>query len=351
MKLLTFEVATPVGRFQRLGALLDTPDYILDLNAAYRWWHVDRGVSMAHERADLTVPSSMTSFIQGGDISLEEASKILTKANAEWNCTEAARFKGDNGEQLMFHTSAVKVRCPLPRPNSLRDFITFEAHIKRGYEIRNAPFPEEWYKRPVYYKGNRCTVMGPNDTIYTPHYTQKLDYELEYACVLGKEGLNLDEDAAWDAIFGFTILNDFSARDIQFKEMTCRLGPAKGKDFATAIGPYIVTKDEIADVRNLTMTARVNGEQWSEGNSGTSHWTWAQMVAYASQEEAVYPTDVMGSGTVGGGCGYELDRWVQPGDVVELEVTGLGVLKNTIGGPRPSDESLKGQEASYVVSG
>jgi 2-keto-4-pentenoate hydratase/2-oxohepta-3-ene-1,7-dioic acid hydratase in catechol pathway len=129
------------------------------------------------------------------------------------------------------------------------------------------------------------------------------------------------------------VMNDLSARDIQRKEMQVRLGPAKGKDFATAIGPWLVTPDEVGDDRDLPMAVRVNGEVWSEGNAGTSYWTFAQMIAHASMDETLYPGDIFGSGTVGRGCGLELDRWIQPGDVVELEIARLGVLRNPIGQP------------------
>ena len=133
-----------------------------------------------------------------------------------------------------------------------------------------------------------------------------------------------------DYIAGFTIMNDFSARDIQRKEMKVRLGPAKGKDFATAIGPVLVTPDEIGDPYNLRMAAKVNGELWSEGNSGTIYHSFEKMIAFASQDEMLYPGDLIGSGTVGTGCGLEIDRWIQPGDVVELEIEKIGVLRNKV---------------------
>lgn len=330
MKLVTFDVSTPVGRFQRLGVLLENMEYLLDLNATYAWWLQEQGFANAKRLADAVIPASMRGFIEGGHHSLEEARKVLTVATSEWNLQEAIRFKGENGENLLFHQSNVKLLAPLPNPNSLRDFLAFEAHTKKGYERRGQQIPEEWYQIPVYYKGNHRSIIGPNEPVIWPRYTQKLDYELEMACIIGKQGRDIAEEDATPYIFGFTILNDFSARDIQMTEMKCRLGPAKGKDFATAIGPWIVTADEIPDPRNLRMVARINGEVWSDGNTGTSHWTWEQMIAHVSNEEDLYPTDIFGSGTVGGGCGYELDRWIQPGDVVELEIEGLGVLRNTV---------------------
>lgn len=347
MKLLMFEVITPLGRIQRLGALLNNTDYVLDLNNAYAWWLSEHGPYAHNETqavplAQVILPETMRGLIDGGARSLEAAQTVLDYANSHFDVSEHKRYKGLNGENLIFELKTVRLKCPLPNPNSLRDFITFEAHIKRGYEIRQAPMPQEWYNRPVYYKGNHRSIIGPNLPVYWPSYTQKLDYELEYACVLGKSGINITEEQAEDYIFGYCILNDFSARDVQFKEMTVRLGPAKGKDFCTAIGPYIVTKDEIPDVRNLTMTAKVNGEIWSQGNSGTSHWTWPQIIAYLSQDEMIYPTDILGSGTVGGGCGYEHDRWIQPGDIVTLEVDHLGSLRNPIARTRqesPDEEN------------
>lgn len=295
-----------------LGALINNEQCVLNL-LAYA------------EKVDSTLVESLGSMrelIESGSMVWQKVTRL--KVQAEQN------LEALQSEKIVTPLAEVTLENPLPNPNSLRDFITFEAHIKRGYEIRNKPFPEEWYERPVYYKGNHRTVFGPNDAIEWPCYTQKLDYELEYACIVGQQGQDITVEKATDYIFGFTILNDWSARDIQFKEMMCRLGPAKGKDFATSIGPYIVTPDEIPDIRNLTMRAFVNGEKWSEGNSGTSYWTWEEMIAYVSLGETIYPSDILGSGTVGGGCGYELQRWIQPGDEIILEVDGLGQLKNTI---------------------
>ena len=197
-------------------------------------------------------------------------------------------------------------------------------------ERRGQPIPPEWYKAPVYYKGNHRTIIGPDEDLPWPLDTTKLDYELELACVIGSKGRDISEQDAHHYIAGYTIMNDFSARDIQFQEMACRLGPAKGKDFATALGPSLVTPDDITDLGALTMVARVNGEEWSRGCFGTIHWSFSQMIEHVSQDECIYPGDLFGSGTVGGGCGLELDRYLQPGDVVELEIQPIGILRTTI---------------------
>lgn len=341
MKLVTFEVATVLGRFERLGAILGQSEYILDLHAATTWWLTQRGHGVAERVASAMVPPNMRGFIEAGQASLELAREIVDFVNAEWNAQEALRFKGIQGENLLFHLSNIKLKAPLPNPNSLRDFLTFEAHIKRGYEIRGGTVPPQWYDMPVYYKGNHRSILGPNDPVTWPDFTKKLDYELEWACIIGKSGQNIAEADAASYIFGYTILNDWSARDIQMEEMKCRLGPAKGKDFATSIGPVIVTADEIPDPRNLRMTAKINGELWSEGNTGTSYWTWEQVIAHVSQDETLYPSDLLGSGTVGGGCGYELDRWIQVGDTVELEVEGIGILRSPVSSKEQLQRAVK----------
>jgi 2-keto-4-pentenoate hydratase/2-oxohepta-3-ene-1,7-dioic acid hydratase in catechol pathway len=230
----------------------------------------------------------------------------------------------------MYSVADVQLSAPLPDPPSLRDFIAFEDHIAATSKKRGQSIPPEWYKAPVYYKGNHRTIIGPDDPLSWPLDTTKLDYELELACIIGRKGKDISERQAEDYIAGYTIMNDFSARDIQFQEMACRLGPAKGKDFATALGPCLVTPDEIADLGALTMIARVNGEEWSRGRFGTIHWSFPQMIAHVSRGEAIYPGDVFGSGTVGGGCGLEMDRYLKPGDVVELEIQPIGVLRTNV---------------------
>lgn len=226
-----------------------------------------------------------------------------------------------------------RLLAPLPNPTALRDFFAFEDHARAGSARRNEPFPEDWFSVPAYYKGNHREVYGPEDVVPWPSYTRKLDFECEIACVVGLKGRDLSPEDAAGHIFGYTVFNDLSARDIQKKEMVLRMGPAKGKDFANAFGPFLVTADSLDPKRDLTMTVRVNGEVWSEGAFGAQHWGFPLMVSHVSQGETVYPGDMFGSGTFHKGCGLDLDRWVKPGDVIELDVPAIGVLRNTFGRP------------------
>ena len=223
---------------------------------------------------------------------------------------------------------------PCIEAGSLRDFIAFEEHIKTVRSRRGDKVPPAWYELPAYYKGNYRSLIGHDQPLRWPRYTEKLDYELELACIIGKQGIDIPEPQAAGYIGGYAVLNDWSARDIQFQEGSVGLGPSKGKDFGTSIGPWLVTPDEF-NPKNARMTARINGELWSDGNIGKIHWGFPQMIAHVSMEEMVYPGDILGSGTVGGGCGLELDRWLKPGDVVELEVEGIGLLRNRVVRSRP----------------
>jgi 2-keto-4-pentenoate hydratase/2-oxohepta-3-ene-1,7-dioic acid hydratase in catechol pathway len=267
----------------------------------------------------------MLEFLEGGSSAIAAARRAK-----DYVTSLPASIKGPAGETILYSAADVQLVAPLPNPPSLRDFIAFEDHIAATSKKRGQPIPPEWYKAPVYYKGNHRTIIGPDETLSWPLDTTKLDYELELACVIGRQGRDISERRAEDYIAGYTIMNDFSARDIQFQEMACRLGPAKGKDFATALGPCLVTPDEIVDLGALTMIGKVNGEEWSRGRFGTIHWSFAQMIAHVSRGETIYPGDVFGSGTVGGGCGLELDRYLKPGDVVELEIQPIGVLRTQV---------------------
>lgn len=237
--------------------------------------------------------------------------------------------------------SQVRLHAPIPRPPTLRDFYAFEQHVRTAFANRGQEVPPEWYQIPVFYYSNPGSVIGPDDTLVYPPFTKSLDYELEIACIISKAGINITPEQATSYIFGYTILNDWSARDVQRQEMAVRLGPAKGKDFASSLGPWIVTPDELADhavdrpgVYDLEMCARVNGKVRSQGNFKDIHYSFAEMIARASDGTWLRPGDVLGSGTVGSGCLLELTRgkgpWLQPGDIVELEIEHIGVLRNVI---------------------
>jgi fumarylacetoacetate (FAA) hydrolase len=228
----------------------------------------------------------------------------------------------DGGGELGEHgLEEVRLRAPVPHPPSIRDFFAFERHVATARAQRGLEMAPEWYQIPVFYFSNPAAVLGPEEEVTFPSESSAWDYELEAAAVVGGEG----------GIAGFTVLNDWSARDLQKMEMAVGLGPAKGKDFATSIGPVLVTPDELGDLR-LEMVARVNGEERSRGNLGDLHWPWEELVAHAARNTRLQPGDVLGSGTVGTGCILEHGdgRWLQSGDVVELEIEGIGVLRNTV---------------------
>jgi fumarylacetoacetate (FAA) hydrolase len=221
----------------------------------------------------------------------------------------------------------VRLVAPIPRPSSVRDFYAFERHVQSARAQRGLEMAPEWYQLPVFYFSNPAAVNGPDVEVAFPPESSAWDYELEAAAVVGAGG----------RIAGFTVMNDWSARDLQKMEMAVGLGPAKGKDFATSLGPVLVTPDELGDLR-LEMIARVNGEERSRGNLGDIHWPWDELAAHAGRNTRLVPGDVLGSGTVGTGCILEHGdgRWLQPGDVVELEIEQIGVLRNVVGGARSS---------------
>jgi fumarylacetoacetate (FAA) hydrolase len=221
-----------------------------------------------------------------------------------------------------FPLTDIRLLAPIPDPPSVRDFFAFEQHVATTRRRRGLPVPPEWYELPVFYFSNPAAITGPDEDIPYPAGTQRLDYELEVAAVIGAAG----------EIGGFTIMNDWSARDIQAREMAVGLGPSKGKDFATSLGPIVVTPDEF-DGSDAVMTARVNGVERSSGRLSDMHFSWAAMAAHAARNTTLRPGDVLGSGTVGSGCILEHGdgNWLRPGDVVELDVEGLGILRNRVG--------------------
>lgn len=323
MKLATFEIPTSAGPMRRIGAAID--GRLVDLAAAYaaHLERADRGCD-AERLAALLLPSDMVAFLGSGALGLQAAQHAIDAAQTTDNAF---------GARTSYDRAEVRLLAPLPRPRVLRDFLTFEGHMKQASTAlgRGGDVPPAWYEVPAYYKGDPDTVVGPDADVQWPPYCEKFDFELELAVVIGRRGKDIPPAEADRYIAGYTIWNDFSARDQQMREAPIGMGPSKSKDFDTgnAIGPYLVTADEL-DPGDLRMVARVNGEVWTEGSSADRHFSFADLIAYVSQSETIYPGEVWGSGTVTGGSGLELDRWLAPGDIVELEVEGIGVLRNRV---------------------
>lgn len=344
MKLAT--VIGPDG-LPQIGALIDNNKSIALLQAGL----------VALEGAPSPSFTNMIAFLQAG-------------AEAQYKAYVVQDFVASQSpENTSIPVSAATFLSPVPVPESIRDAMAFEQHIINSIRVAGlGPFARmdeliekwfgrrrslayflnrAWYERPVYYKSNRFSVIGHGGVVRMPHYTEELDYELEWGVIIGKGGRDIPVASARDHIAGYTIFNDFSARDIQLKEMKGRLGPAKGKDFDTgnAIGPWMATPEDIPDPYNLTMTARVNGEEWSRGTTSDMHWSFEKIISYISQSETLYPGEFIGSGTCSGrlgkGSGLELGRSLKPGDVVELEVEKIGVLRNRIAPPsgQPAEKS------------
>ena len=290
--------------------------------------------------------TDMLAFLQGGPAARDRAQAVL----------EFIEDRRPPGATIALDD--VTPLAPVPVPASVRDGMGFEQHIINSTRVvgfKRLAFLDEWmekifgrnralayqlnrtwYERPVYYKGNRHSAVGTNAEVRIPTYKHMFDYELEFGIYIARQGVDIPPAKARDYIGGYTILNDFSCRDIQLKEQGGRLGPAKGKDFDTgnAFGPYLVTPDEVPDPYRLTMVARINGEEWSRGTSADMHYQFEDLIAYISRSETLYRGDFIGSGTCSGpgcrGCGLELGRFLKPGDLVELEVQDLGVLRNRI---------------------
>lgn len=267
---------------------------------------------------------------------------------------EAVRASVANAAGDMFKLKEVELRAPIPLPPQYRDAMCFHKHIRQSFpagaivkarmsgdpealaeaERAAAAFeiPDIHFLQPVYYKGNRFAVGHPDQTVKWPEYSRLMDFELELACIIGRGGKNIKKSEARNHIFGFTILNDLSARDAQGLEMQGLLGPAKGKDFdnANVFGPCIVTAHEIGDPYQLKMTASVNGEVWGTGNSSDMHWKFEDLIEHISRDETLYAGEIIGSGTVGDGCGIEHQRFLKDGDTVELQIDKIGTLRTKI---------------------
>jgi 2-keto-4-pentenoate hydratase/2-oxohepta-3-ene-1,7-dioic acid hydratase in catechol pathway len=263
---------------------------------------------------------------------------------------------GDDGERLataadgarkdpraILELDAVRLHAPIPHPPTVRDFYAFEQHVRTARQRRGLEMDPDWYELPVFYFSNPYAICGPDDDVALAPGSAEMDYELEVAAIVGKGGADLDPAEAEHHIAGYCVMNDWSARDVQRREMKLSMGPVKGKDFATSIGPVLVTPDELEDVRrersyDLAMTASVNGVEYSRASLADIFWSFGEMLAYASRGTRVEAGDVIGSGTCGTGCilelslvhGQERYPWLQPGDVVELDVERLGTLRNRV---------------------
>jgi 2-keto-4-pentenoate hydratase/2-oxohepta-3-ene-1,7-dioic acid hydratase in catechol pathway len=291
-----------------------------------------RGVRVGYLDGEVVVP------VAGGDgpAGLEAVLDLAMAANADPGLRP--RPEGDP-----VPLASARLLAPVAEPPSVRDFYAFEQHVRTARARRGREMHPDWYELPVFYFSNPASVLGPGDPVAAPPRSVELDYELEVACVLGRGGTNLGLEDADEVVAGFTVMNDWSARDIQRREMAQSLGPAKGKDFATSLGPVLVTAAEFApgglrEVPSAVMTARVNGTEWSRADLDGMWWSFAELLAYASEAAPVRRGDVLGSGTCGTGCILELSLvhgadkypYLEPGDEVEVEVAGLGVLANPV---------------------
>ncbi len=302
-------------------------DRLIDFAAAYAG-HLERTESGcdAQRLATQLFPPDMVLFLGSGRIGRRAAEEAIAEASTSGDAL---------GARTSYAPGEVRLLAPIARPRVLRDFLTFEGHMHQAFKAlgRTEPISPLWYEVPAYYKGDPDTVVGPDAIVPIPQYCEKFDFELELAIAIGRRGKNIAAAEADQYIAGYTIWNDFSARDQQMREGPLGMGPSKAKDFdgGNAVGPYLVTADEI-DPANLAMTAHVNGERWTNSTSAGRQFSFAQLIAHVSQSETIYPGELWGSGTVTGGSGLELGRWLKPGDLVELTIEGIGTLRNRIVG-------------------
>ncbi|SHM36431.1 fumarylacetoacetate hydrolase family protein [Bradyrhizobium lablabi] len=283
--------------------------------------------------------ASMLALIDAGDGALEQAAKLFDKHGKD--------------ESLSVPVAGADILAPIPEPRQMRDGMSFPLHIlqaprgqlKLAARAKNdmaelarlnaeplGELPEIYRKQPIYYITNRFSVRGTNTTVKWPRYSHVMDYECEYGVITKNKGANISAAKAKDHIFGYTIFNDFSARDAQRIEMEGRLGPAKGKSFdgGNVMGPWIVTPDEIGDPYQLNMEVRVNGKMRSQGVSDGMLFPFEEIIAHVTKDETLMPGEFIGSGTVGNGCGLELGWYLEHGDTIELEVEKIGILKNRV---------------------
>lgn len=327
MKLVTF---LPVESVERLGAVIGNE--VLDVEFASRYCASAAGCALP------SLPDDIISFLRLGETAMNDARKLIA-------------FCFENRENIpvgsIIAADTVTLAASVPRPSSMRDGYAFRQHVEAARRNRGVEMIPEFDEIPIFYFTNHQAVYGPGDIPVLPLHEEQLDFELECAVVIGKQGRNIAASAADSYIAGLTVMNDWSARALQMKEMKLNLGPAKGKDFATSLGPWLLTLDELEPhisrssngvAYNLEMTCRLNGQEVSRGNVKDMTWTFAQIIERASYGVTLYPGDVIGSGTCGTGCLLELNGskvfnpplWIKPGDIVECEIESLGILTNRI---------------------
>jgi 2-keto-4-pentenoate hydratase/2-oxohepta-3-ene-1,7-dioic acid hydratase in catechol pathway len=319
MKLARIAYSSPDGIVPRIVIVQPEQQRVVDLAVAERLRLEKHGATheAARRLAAALFPSSMAAAIALGDVFLTAAQQVLDAAP----------------EEAMMPLEGLSWLAPIDPP-LLRDYTAFVQHVQNMAARQGQPVFKEFFQRPPYFKINPTNIIGHEQEVPWPNYTEHMDYELEFGMVIGRSGRNLRPQEAIEHLFGITILNDFSARDVQGAEMSSGFGPSKSKDFATALGPWITTRDEL-DLDHLTMVARVNNDEWSRGSSASLTWKIEELIAYASKGETLWPGEVLGSGTVGTGSGAEHGKKLHPGDSVELEIQGIGILRNRIGMPEP----------------
>ncbi|MGZ6340585.1 MAG: fumarylacetoacetate hydrolase family protein [Candidatus Limnocylindrales bacterium] len=336
----------PAGATWRLAAALDrsgAPVHWLDLEPARRRLVADDS-RLAHNDPLFRQPLSTLDDVLARGLRVAALGAVVEPFVAD---PDRAGEPEESG--LLLDAADLAFGRPVLAPPSLRDFYAFEAHVGTVWARRGNPIPEAWHRLPVFYFSNVSELRGPGEPVYAPRGCEELDYELEVAALVDTPARDLDAATAEEAIGGYMIMNDWSARDLQRDETTVRLGPAKGKDFATSLGPWLVTRDELADARrpgstgyDLVMSASVNGQETSRGCWADSYFSFGQLLARASADVTLRPGELLGSGTVGTGCLLEIKdatigRWLQPGDEVALRIERLGELRNpVIGRPTPA---------------
>ena len=313
MRLVTYAEASGQPRVGILqGDAVVDPDRALRAAAEMR----HRGAGEAPQ-----LPAEMVSFFETGPRGRDLGAQALDLV-----LRHGPGLTAPDGSPAVLPVDGVRLLAPVPRPRRIRDYLTYNQHATGS----GLPVPAAFAAVPICYKCNTETIIGPDEPLLWPSYSAQLDFELELGFFTAGGGVNLTPDQAAGLIAGVTIFNDVSARDIQVFEMSLSIGPSKGKDFCTAMGPCVLTMDEV-DEWSVQMSARVNGETWATGTTKDRQFSFAEVLAWASLDEPVYPGEFFALGTVGGGCGLELDRWIQPGDLVELEASGVGVLRNPVG--------------------